>query len=197
MLCAWSTVERRWAIKIVIASRVSATSRMVWLMPSSVRESRADVASSKTRSWGRRSRALAMDKRCFSPPDTLKSGMTCRLMLEAYIVKHELLQPIVGYRLLRPWLRRHRENLFEVLQRYLRLAIGIDDVSQLLERTEDEKRVDKQREELSHRDPLREDEVQHQEKDRCAEQVDERSLNETEAAQVADLLELELQDFRG
>ena len=52
MRSACMTVDRRCAIRIVIASRRSATSRMVWLISSSVSESSDDVASSKTSRCG-------------------------------------------------------------------------------------------------------------------------------------------------
>ena len=70
MRSACITVERRWAIRIVITSRLLATSRIVRLISSSVRESSEEVASSKTSRCGRRSRARAMESRCFSPPET-------------------------------------------------------------------------------------------------------------------------------
>ena len=54
-----------------MASRLAATSRIVWLISSSVSESSDDVASSNTSSCGRRSSARAIDSRCFSPPETL------------------------------------------------------------------------------------------------------------------------------
>jgi len=44
---------------------------MVWVISSSVIESNADVASSKINKCGFLNNALAIDKRCFSPPDTL------------------------------------------------------------------------------------------------------------------------------
>src|ERR1035438_9655980 len=71
MRSACSTVERRWAIRQVMAARLAATSRMVWLISSSVSESSGEVASSKTSNCGLRNRARAMERRCFSPPETL------------------------------------------------------------------------------------------------------------------------------
>ena len=44
---------------------------------------------------------------------------------------------------------------------------------------------------------LREDQVEHQEHDAGAQEVDRRALDEAEAAQVAHLLQLELQDLVG
>jgi hypothetical protein len=53
----------------VITSALSATSRIVRLISSSVSESSDDVASSNTRRCGSRRRARAMESRCFSPPE--------------------------------------------------------------------------------------------------------------------------------
>ena len=44
---------------------------MVLVISSSVIESNAEVASSNTKISGFRNKALAIDKRCFSPPETL------------------------------------------------------------------------------------------------------------------------------
>ncbi len=74
MRSAWSTVESRWAIRMVI-TWLEATSRMVSVISSSVSESSDEVASSKTSRCGRRSRARAMDRRCFSPPETLTPAL--------------------------------------------------------------------------------------------------------------------------
>ena len=71
MRSACSTVDRRCAISTVITWRPRATSRIVWLISSSVSESSDEVASSKTSSCGRRSSARAIESRCFSPPETL------------------------------------------------------------------------------------------------------------------------------
>ena len=83
------------------------------------------------------------------------------------------------------------------LERRFGLAIDVDDVPELLQRAEDEERVDEQREELSDRDLLVEDQVEHEEQDRRAHEVDARALDEAQAADVADLLELELEDLVG
>ena len=91
-------------------------------------------------------------------------------------------------------LERRVEDLLEPLQRRLGLAVDVDDVAQLLQRAEDEERVDEQREELPHRDRLRVDQVEHQEHDARPERVHGSALDEAEAPQVADLLQLERED---
>ena len=70
MVSAWSTVDSRCAIRMVI-TWLDATSRIVLVISSSVSESSDEVASSNTSSRGRRSSARAIDSRCFSPPETL------------------------------------------------------------------------------------------------------------------------------
>ena len=65
-------VESRCAIRIVICVPAFDTSRMVVVISSSVNESNAEVASSNSNSFGFRSSALAIDRRCFSPPDNFK-----------------------------------------------------------------------------------------------------------------------------
>src|SRR6478672_7731368 len=62
MRSACITVDSRCAIKIVITSRELATSRMVRLISSSVRESSDDVASSNTSRCGLRSSALVIGR---------------------------------------------------------------------------------------------------------------------------------------
>src|ERR1700722_8655028 len=99
--------------------------------------------------------------------------------------------------MLRPWLRGQLENFFEVFERSLRFAIRIDHVAQFLQRAKDEERIDEQREELPDGDALREDQVQHQEHDGGAQQVDAGALYETQTAQVAHLFEFELEDLVG
>ena len=82
-------------------------------------------------------------------------------------------------------------------QRSFRFAVSIDHVSQFLQRSENEERIDEQRKELPHRDALREDQVEHQEQDGSPQEIDERALDEAQAAQIAHLLQLQLQDLRG
>src|SRR6266849_4552466 len=90
MQSACITVERRCAINMVMASRLAATSRIVWLISSSVKESNEEVASSNTRNSGRRSRARAMEIRCFSPPETLTPPspiFDCNLILRGSVIE--------------------------------------------------------------------------------------------------------------
>src|SRR5260370_41268095 len=97
----------------------------------------------------------------------------------------------------RPRFRRQAQDSLEVLQRHLRLAIDVDHVAQFLQRSEDEKRIDEQREELPDGDALREDQVEHEEQDRGTQQADAAALYETQAAQVPHLLQLQLEDLGG
>src|SRR6185437_2609621 len=71
------------------------------------------------------------------------------------------------------------------------------DVPQFLQGSEYEERVDEQREELADGYLLCKDEVQHQEQDRRSQQIHARSLNEAETAEIAHLLQLELEDLLG
>jgi hypothetical protein len=107
----------------------------------------------------------------------------------------ELVQGAHGQRPVRTRLLGRVQDLLEVLQRHLRLAVEADHGAHLLQRPEDEERVDPQGEELTHRDLLREDQVQHQEEDARAQRVDRRALDEAQAAQVAYLLQLQAQDL--
>ena len=97
--------------------------------------------------------------------DPLQGRAVRREVLEADIHELEGIQMRHGNRILRPRFRRHRHNRFEVLQRNLRLAIRIHHVTQFLQRTENEERIDEEGKELSHSDALREDQIQHQEQD--------------------------------
>src|SRR6186997_3002204 len=85
----------------------------------------------------------------------------------------------------RDWVGRLRilrrvQDLPEIRQRYFGLAENVDDVSHLLQRAEDEERIEQQREELTDGDLLGEDQVQHHEQDAGAKQVYRRSLDEAE-----------------
>ena len=62
-------VERRCAIRMVMRCFCEEISLTVAVICSSVNESSAEVASSKINNRGWRSNALAMDNRCFSPPE--------------------------------------------------------------------------------------------------------------------------------
>src|ERR1017187_4632570 len=97
----------------------------------------------------------------------------------------------------RPRFRRQAQDGLEVVQRHLRLAIDVDHVAQFLQRPENEKRIDEQRKELPYSDALREDQVEHEEQDRGAQQVNAGALYEAQAAQVAHLLQFQLENLGG
>src|SRR3954467_8500545 len=110
-------------------------------------------------------------------------------MLELDAVECQRFQPIDRDGLCRARLRLQRQNLLEILERSLGLAISIDHIAQFLQWPENEERVDEQREELPHADALREDQIEHQEQDRSPQHVDERSLDKAQTAKVADLFQ--------
>src|ERR1019366_9138040 len=108
-----------------------------------------------------------------------------RLVLETDVVEAQPVEEIHRHGMQRTRLRRQAQNGLEVVQRYLGLAINVDHVAQFLQRSEDEERIDEQRKELPHGDALREDQVEHEEEDGSAQQVDASALYEAQAAQVA------------
>src|ERR1700690_3842805 len=90
---------------------------------------------------------------------------------------------------------RSIEDLLKILQGNFCFAIYVDDISQFLQRSEDEERIDHQRKELSDRNLLAEDQVKHQEQYAGAKRVDGGPLDETEAPQILHLLEFKLENF--
>ena len=74
-------VESRWAISKVICSFLAEIERMVSVISSSVIESNADVASSKSNTRGFLSKALAMEILCFSPPDSFNPPSPITLLM--------------------------------------------------------------------------------------------------------------------
>src|SRR5216684_2472704 len=92
-------------------------------------------------------------------------------------------------------LRRHFQNLFEIVERCLRLAIRVDDIAQFLQRAENEERIDEKREKLPHCNALCVDKIKHQKENGSPQEIDEAALNETKTAEVADLFEFQLEDF--
>src|SRR5712664_2713924 len=94
-------------------------------------------------------------------------------------------------------LHGHFQNLFEIVERRLRLAVHVDNITQFLQRAENEKRIDEERKELADRDSLRIDQVEHQKQNRGPEKIDEASLNETYTAKIADLFEFQFEDLVG
>ena len=129
--------------------------------------------------------------------DVGERGGGRRLVLESDVDERQAVEAREWHRIGRPRLRLHVEDVLEVLQGHLGLAIDVDDVAELLQRAEDEERVDEEREELPHRDRPRIDQIEHQEHDARAQQVHRRALDEAEAPDVAHLLQLELEDACG
>src|SRR6185295_2410979 len=71
-----------------------------------------------------------------------------RLVREADALEGERPKLAQGQRVRRFRLDRNREHLLEHLERRLGLAVGVDHRAELLERAEDEERIDEEREEL-------------------------------------------------
>jgi len=97
-------------------------------------------------------------------------------------------------RLRRARLRRRRQQVAEAPQRDLGLAVDVDHVPHLLQRTEDEEGIDHQREELPDGHLVAEDEPEHEEEHPGAQRVDHGPLEEGEAADVAHLAQLQVED---
>src|SRR5271169_3137848 len=110
-------------------------------------------------------------------------------MLESDLVKYQCFQRVERNWMFRFWLHRHFENLFEIVERGFGLTISVDYVSQFLKRPKNEERIDKEREKLSLSNALGVDEIKHQEQDRSSQKIYDASLNKTEAAKVANLLQ--------
>src|SRR5262245_49100069 len=127
----------------------------------------------------------------------LQRGLRRGLVREADVLEGQRAQLVDGHRIDRLRLARRVQDVLEVPQGDLGLAIHVDDVAELLERAEDEERVDPEREELSHADLAGEDQVEHEEQDAGPQRIDARALDEAQAAQVAHLLQLQPQDLRG
>ena len=101
------------------------------------------------------------------------------------------------HRRFRSRFRRKVEDRLKVEQRDFGLAVDVDDVPQFLQRSEDEERVDEEREKLADADALGKDQVKHQEQNGRAQEVHAGPLDEAEAAQIAHLFQLQLEDLRG
>src|SRR5262249_55726412 len=119
------------------------------------------------------------------------------LVLEADVLKCKRLKFSNHRRPLGARLLRGIENGLEIVQGYFRLAVNVNDVAELLERPENEEGIDPQRKELPERDLLRVNEIQHESQNRRPEEVDRSALDKAEAPEIADFLQLELQDFLG
>src|SRR2546422_11655543 len=118
-------------------------------------------------------------------------------MLEDHVVEIYPADAHHRNRLQGPRLSWRLQNVFEVLQRNLGLTINVDDVPDFLQRTENEERINPQREEFANRDLARKNQVKHQAEDRSAQRIYRRALNEAEAAEVLHFLQLEVEDFSG
>src|SRR5262245_53592507 len=116
-------------------------------------------------------------------------------MLERHVLESKRGQIRESNRLRRTRLLGDLQNILEDAERGLGLAINVDDVAEFLQRTEDEKRINEQREELANSDRTSIDQVQHQEHDAGPEKVHGSSLDEAEAPDVSHFLELEVQDL--
>ena len=83
MVSACMMVDNRCAINKVICSFLSEIERMVSVISSSVIESNAEVASSKSKTLGFLNKARAIEIRCFSPPESFSppSPITVRIPL--------------------------------------------------------------------------------------------------------------------
>src|SRR4029434_10576408 len=92
---------------------------------------------------------------------------------------------------------RDLQDALEYIQRCLGLAVNVDDVAELLQRSEDEERVNPQRKELTHRDIAGVNQVKHQEEDARPEKIHRSALNEAQAPEILHLLQFQLQDFPG
>ena len=66
------------------------------------------------------------------------------MVLKRHIAKFQRFEIIHWNRIGRLWILWNRKNVPEVLQRHFGLAIRIDDVAELLQRTEDEEGIDEQ-----------------------------------------------------
>ena len=89
--------------------------------------------------------------------------------------RHELIDRL---RIGRRRIARSVEDLLKVLQRDFGFTVNVDDVAQLLQRRENEERIDHQREELADRDFLAEDQVEHQKQNAGAQGIHRGPLNE-------------------
>ena len=125
----------------------------------------------------------------------LERGAGRGQMGEAHRLEPEVAQRVDDHRMLGALLRRDGQDGLVLREARLRLPEDGDHVPHLLERPEDEERIDPEREELADGDPLRVDEVQHQAEDRGAQGVHGGALDEAEAAEVADLAQLQGQDL--
>src|SRR4026209_396198 len=105
-------------------------------------------------------------------------------MLKTHRLERQLQQRSDCDRLERSAFLRHGENRLEIRERGFGLAVCVDDVAELLQRSEDEEGIDEQRKELPDGDLLRVDLIEHQEQDAGPEKVDRRALDEAQAPEI-------------
>src|SRR6266566_538399 len=118
-------------------------------------------------------------------------------MLERDILKPQAFEGGQCNRMLGCRLHRQLEDGLKILERRLRFTIRIDHVAQFLQGAKDEERIDEERKELSDRDALREDQVEHQKHDRRPQEIHAGALYETQTAQIAHLLQFQLENLVG
>src|SRR5208282_3260508 len=116
-------------------------------------------------------------------------------MLKTDALKLQRHQLVNRLRISRLGIARRVENLLKIVQRNFGFAINIDNVPQFLQRRENEKRINHQREELPDRDLLAKNQIEHQKQNAGAQGVDRCPLDKTQAAQILHFLEFKLQNF--
>ena len=121
----------------------------------------------------------------------LRSGV----VLETHVAEFESIEFADGRGVGGARFGLHRQDGFEFLQRDFGLAISIDHIAQFLQGSEDEEGVNEQRHIIANRQTVGEDQIHHEELNAGPQEVDEGALNETQAAQIADLFELQFQDL--
>src|SRR5262249_38299340 len=87
-----------------------------------------------------------------APPDAKRDIAHSRrrsgLVLEGDVLERQRLQIVERTWICRLWLCRHPQDVFINVERGLGFPVDVDNVSELLQRPEDEKRVDPEREKL-------------------------------------------------
>src|SRR5687767_6621972 len=109
-------------------------------------------------------------------------------MLEAHTTERQIRHRTQRLRMLGRRLRRRFHDVTEILERYFGFAIHINEVADFLQWAEDKERVDVEREVLPECDAMTEDQVQHDKRDRRAQEVDYRPLNEAKRTDILHLL---------
>src|ERR1019366_2618964 len=118
------------------------------------------------------------------------------LVLKRNVAKLECFPRSQLNRMFRLRLHGQLQEFFKIGKRGFCFTIYIDHIAKFLQWSKDEEGINEKREELAHTNALRKDQVEHQEEDRSAQQVNASPLDKAQAAQVADFLQLEFEDFR-